>query len=123
MDSAPDHLVSEPPADERTTRSSAHQPDEDSDVKASKQRLVESARAVDPLQPLRRNPFVTVATAAVIGVVAASPAAARTVQKILPAILPSGIAARLLRSVMQQCITRYAKSSSTGETNEKSTTT
>lgn len=63
------------------------------DVPLHKRRLLEAARAIDPLAPLRRRPLVTVATAAAIGVVAASPAAARAVSQ----VLPGGVASHLIR--------------------------
>lgn len=66
------------------------------DVEATKQRLREVARQIDPLAPLRRNPFTTVGAAAVLGVVAASPAAARfkATQK---TVKQAGIIGRVLR--------------------------
>mgnify|MGYP005838170989 CR=1 FL=1 len=47
------------------------------DLTEAKRRLRDAAGKVDLLAPLRRNPFTTVGAAAVLGVVAASPAAAR----------------------------------------------
>ena len=50
------------------------------DLLLHKQQLIDAARSFDPLKPLRGHPVLTVAAAAVLGVVAASPAVARTVQ-------------------------------------------
>lgn len=80
MERATDHLVTQPPIDLTTETSPRVDPvDESVELPLHKRRFIEAARAVDPLSPLRRHPFVTVATAAAIGVVAASPAAARAV--------------------------------------------
>jgi hypothetical protein len=107
MDRATDHLVNVPPAETAAARKSADVPD-DNDLALRKQRLIDAARAIDPLAPLRRNPLVTVATAAAIGVVAASPAAARTVKSLLPSILPSGVASRLIRIGIMKLAAKYA---------------
>jgi hypothetical protein len=47
------------------------------ELSASKARLRETSRAVDPLKSLRDHPLLIVTSAATLGVVAASPAAAR----------------------------------------------
>lgn len=46
----------------------------------SKDKLRQAGRSVDPLAPLRRHPGVTVATAAALGAIVASPASAQAVQ-------------------------------------------
>lgn len=110
MDRAPDDLVTAPPTDDEVvatagspTAAAAGPADRgDLDLSLRKQRFLEAARAIDPLSPLRRRPFVTVATAAAIGVVAASPAAARAVSKWVPA----GLTGRLVRTV----VTRFLQS-------------
>jgi hypothetical protein len=80
--------------------------DADEDLSLRKQRLIDAARAVDPLRPLRRHPFVTVVAAAAIGVVAASPAAARTVIRTSSS---SRIASKLLRLAAAQLAGRWQR--------------
>jgi len=61
-------------------RTIAKESDESIDLPLHKRQLIDAARSIDPLKPLRRHPVLTVAAAAVLGVVAASPAAARSVR-------------------------------------------
>ena len=63
------------------------------DLPQRKRELVEAARSFDPLRPLRRHPVLTVAAAAALGLVAASPAAARTAK----AATSNGLVVRLSR--------------------------
>lgn len=84
MDRATDHLVTPPPVPDTAAPLSSRAND-DCDRALHKQRVLDAARAIDPLKPLRRHPLITVATAAAIGVVAAAPAAVRTAR-----LLPGG---------------------------------
>jgi len=96
MDGAPINEVATPPPAE----CEAHDPPggdesvaEPIDLALHKRRLMAAARAIDPLKPLRRHPVLTVVVAAALGLVAASPAAARAAR--LP--FAKGLISRLSR--------------------------
>lgn len=97
MDRATDDPVVEPPLEDGPTAQGSSEIDPGAlDLSLHKQRLKEAARAIDPLSPLRRHPLVTIATAAAVGVVAASPAAARVVSQLIPGGAAAKIAQRLV---------------------------
>lgn len=110
MDRAKDHLVDEPPIGTApAAQEIADAVDPDLEVSLTKQRFVESARAIDFLEPLRRHPFVTVATAAAIGVVAASPAVARAVPFAKASLRKSGLISKIAQQAIIQLTARFAQ--------------
>lgn len=110
MDRAKDHLVDEPPiGNAPAAQEIADAVDPDLEVSLTKQRFLESARAIDFLEPLRRHPFVTVATAAAIGVVAASPAVARAVPVAKASLMKSGLLSKVVRQAAMQLATRWVQ--------------
>lgn len=109
MDRAKDHLVDEPPiGNTPAAQEIADAVDPDLEVSLTKQRFLESARSVDFLEPLRRHPFVTVATAAAIGVVAASPAVARAVPAAKASLMKSGLLSKIARQALAQLAAKWA---------------
>jgi hypothetical protein len=119
MDRAKDHLVDEPPISTApAAQEIADAVEPDLDVSLSKQRFLESARAIDFLAPLRRHPFVTVATAAAIGVVAASPAVARAVPVAKASIRKSGLLSQIAQQALTQLAARWAQRRAQQATNE-----
>ncbi|HVT89286.1 MAG TPA: hypothetical protein VHD56_10570 [Tepidisphaeraceae bacterium] len=92
MGSSTDHLAkvtSEPQSSESCDLN---------DAATCKQRLKETARGIDPLQPLREHPITSVVTAAAVGFVAGSPEAARSIHSFLSA----GLTRSLIRVINWQ---------------------
>jgi hypothetical protein len=73
MDGSKAHVVMNMP------NNSSAEPDR-LDLRASKDRLREAARRVDPLAPMRRHPLTTVAAAAALGASVASLGASQIVE-------------------------------------------
>lgn len=124
MDRAKDHLVDEPPiGNTPAAQEIVDAVDPDLEVSLSKQRFLESARAIDFLEPLRRHPFVTVATAAAIGVVAASPAVARAVPAAKASLSRSGLLSKIAQQALAQLAARWAQRRAQQATEEVETPT
>ncbi len=56
----------------------------DGDVELHKQQFVAAARAIDPLAPLRRRPWTTIAFSLALGAVVATPRAGKAVSLLAP---------------------------------------